>query len=212
MGRHVTAVCAPSFGVLARAVKFASVVALAGLLVFASSAHAQLSNTVRLSADIVDAPVGSIATNGARTLVAGEDLGRTLRDARGGAIVSALSGQPLTLVGGARDMRVVIPAPDGGWYVAAQDKVVRLRADGSADPAFKVVLGDGEDPGDARSLALSPDGATLWVGGVLETVHDLPPRVLAGVDSTTGALQPWKATASFEPFFLAVSGNVLYAG
>ena len=147
--------------------KLASVVALAGLLVFAGSARAQLSGSVRLSADTTDAPVESIATNGARTLVAGRDLSRVQHATRGGAIVSAVSGQPLALVQDVEDVHRVIPAPDGGWYVAAQDKVMRLRADGSVDAAFGVVLGDGESPGDARSLALSPDGVDALARRVL---------------------------------------------
>jgi hypothetical protein len=136
------------------------VVALAGLLVFAGSARAQLSSTVRLGADSVDEPVTSVATNGARTLVAGEDLAHVRRDARGGA----------------------------------------------------VRLGDGESGGDARALALSPDGATRWVGGFFDTVNGTPRRVLAAVDSATGALRPWQPTSAFEPYMLATYGNVVYAG
>ncbi len=187
-------------------------VALVGLLVFASSARAQLG-PVRLGADAVDAPVTSIATNGARTLVAGEDLERVARSARGGAIVSALSGRPLALIGEVEDLQDVIPAPDGGWYAVAQDTVVRLRSDGSVDPAFVVKLLDERYPGDARSLALSPDGGTLYLGGFFDTVNGVPRKVLAAVDARTGAVRPWQASGVlFEPFDLVTHGNVVYAG
>ena len=64
-----------------------------------------------------------------------------------------------------------------------------------------------------RSLALSPDGATLYLGGFFDTVNGVPRKVLAAVDARTGAVRPWQAErGAVRALRSRDHGNVVYAG
>ena len=130
----------------------------------------------------VDAAVDLIGTNGSRTLLSGDFVNLGDRAGRG-AIVSAVSGEARTLAEDVGEIDAVIPDRAGGWFIGGRGHVHRIRADGSADPAFSVAIGD---VGLVSALALSPDGETLYVGGYFGSVNGQTRANIAAVDADDG--------------------------
>ena len=62
------------------------------------------------------------------------------------------------------------------------------------------------------SLAASPDGATIYVGGLFSAVGGQPRARLAAVSASTGALLPFRADADNKVFALHATATTLYAG
>jgi hypothetical protein len=60
------------------------------------------------------------------------------------------------------------------------------------------------------SLALSPDGSTVYLCGVFGSIDGTPRTGLAAVDPSSGAPLPWSATTTYPPSVLAVSGSDVY--
>ena len=146
----------------------------------------------------IDAKVTLLETNGSRTFVAGDFLSLGTKTS-GAAIVSALSGGLRTRVD-VGWMRSAIRDGAGGWYVGTEkDGVRRVRGDGSVDPSFASPVYDFGVP----TLALSPDGGTLWIGGEFG---------IRALDATTGAERGWRQQSGwFKPGSFVVTPTALYA-
>lgn len=80
----------------------------------------------------------------------------------------------------------------------------------SFSPDFTLTDGTAQ----VRSLALSPDGSKLYVGGLFTHVDGLSRPRLAEIDTTTGAVGAWKPNpfAAVNALELNSDGTVLYAG
>ena len=63
-------------------------------------------------------------------------------------------------------------------------------------------------------MALSPDGSTLYVGGIFEHVNGVARSNLAAFSTSTGALTSWDPTTGAEVRSIAVSpsGSEIYIG
>jgi outer membrane protein assembly factor BamB len=88
--------------------------------------------------------------------------------------------------------------------------VAALRPDGRLDPYFKPDV-----DGVVRTVAGSPDGSTVYIGGLFSTAGGAARANLAAVDAATGlALPQWTADTvgtTPEVLALAVSGSTVYA-
>ena len=160
----------------------------------------------RFSADWI---VTGVATSGSRTLVNG-DFGWVGRAVPNAVVISPLSGAPQQFVDtGVQSLGRAIRDSGDGLYVVSESRQVRhLRADYTADPGFSVTVDD-----DIRSLALSPDGSTLWLAGWFTEVGGQPRAGVAAVRASDGAVLPWKSPiTSWEPSVVGVSGDVVYVG
>lgn len=64
------------------------------------------------------------------------------------------------------------------------------------------------------ALALSPDGKTLYAGGLFDQVNGVARNNLAAFDTTTGALTSWapKATAKVNTLSVSPDGSHIYIG
>jgi hypothetical protein len=83
-----------------------------------------------------------------------------------------------------------------------------IRADGSVDPAW-----DPSPDNTVYAAAVSPDGATVYLGGTFTTVGTTAKTYLAAVNSTTGALNPnWLKATNNTVRAIATSGDYVYAG
>ena len=117
-------------------------------------------------------------------------------------------GEDLTAEG-----RAVISDGAGGWYVAGGfarangtqgHELVRLRADGSVDPAFLP-----EANGTVHDLVLH-DG-TLWAAGGFDRIGGRTIEGLAALDPVTGAARAYPANSlSSTAVGLALDGDRLY--
>ena len=116
-------------------------------------------------------------------------------------------------------VNAVIPDASGGWFIAgaftqvggiARNNIVRLKADKSVDMAW-----DPGANGEIRSLALSRDGATLYVGGDFTILGGMNRDRLAKLDSATGQVDgAWNPGSdnSVQVLVLSADGRRLYAG
>ena len=109
-----------------------------------------------------------------------------------GATAARLRG---SRVNGIRRVRLAGIAPDGS-------------VDGTWNPSADDVV---------RSLALAPDGLTVFVGGHFTTVDAEPRQSVARVDAVTGALDPWQIPVGTVAgpqtgWTLLPVGDRLYAG
>ena len=71
------------------------------------------------------------------------------------------------------------------------------------------------DPGADRevfSLAASPDGSTIYVGGLFGVVGGQPRRRLAAVSASSGAVLPFRADADNKVLALHATSTTLYVG
>jgi hypothetical protein len=82
----------------------------------------------------------------------------------------------------------------------------------SFDPVISY-SGTASHPG-VFALALSPDGKTLYVGGIFDHVNGVSRNDLAAFDTATGALTSWKPSVFAKVDALAVSpsGSQIYMG
>src|SRR5207248_4211887 len=70
-----------------------------------------------------------------------------------------------------------------------------------------------EPNGEVDSLAVSPDGTHIYVGGTFSTIGGGSRRNLAAVDAVTGAnVSTWQAEANRKVRALSVGNGRLYAG
>jgi hypothetical protein len=78
------------------------------------------------------------------------------------------------------------------------------------------VTSTGTIPATVYSLALSPDGATLYLGGRFTTVDGVARTDIAAVSASTGALLPWAprlpVTSTVRDVVAAPSGTVYFGG
>ncbi len=155
----------------------------------------------------IDAAVDLIGTNGSRTLLSGDFVNLGDRSGRG-AIVSAVSGEARVLAEDVGEIGVVISDRAGGWFIGGRGHVHRIRADGSADPAFSVAIGD---VGLVDALALSPGGDTLYVGGYFGSVNGQTRTNIAAVDANDGAVRAWAPQSFNRVWALAVDGTRVFA-
>jgi hypothetical protein len=94
-----------------------------------------------------------------------------------------------------------------------EPKIAALNADGSGlDMGFSASANDV-----VRSLALAPDGLTLFVGGLFTQVDGADRQSVARVDAATGALDAWAVPAGTiespqQAWVLLPHGGTLYAG
>jgi trimeric autotransporter adhesin len=93
--------------------------------------------------------------------------------------------------GGGAEVDAVAPDGTGGWYIGGsfshvagvpRSNLAHIRADGSVDPAF-----DPEPSGKVFALALSGDGARLYVGGAFAQIGGQNIGFLAELNATSGA-------------------------
>jgi concanavalin A-like lectin/glucanase superfamily protein len=82
----------------------------------------------------------------------------------------------------------------------------------SFDPTI-TYSGSNANPG-VYALALSPDGSTLYVGGIFDHVNGSARNNLAAFNTSTGALTSWNPAAAGKVDGLAVSpdGSAIYIG
>lgn len=116
-------------------------------------------------------------------------------------------------------VRAVVAAPGGGWIIGGEftqvnglvrQRLAKLRADGTVDPAFSASAND-------TVWAFAVSGNTIYAGGEFSTVNGSGRAGLVALDAATGALD-----ATFVPsvnggatpavFTLAVSGARLHVG
>ncbi len=87
-------------------------------------------------------------------------------------------------------------------YLAAVDATT-----GQLDPDWAPVA-DGE----VHSLAVSPDGSSVYVGGVFSTIDGQPRSRLARLDPFDGSLDPWDPGADADVRALAATDSTVYVG
>jgi uncharacterized repeat protein (TIGR01451 family) len=78
----------------------------------------------------------------------------------------------------------------------ARARVAKLSiATGVVDPGWIPAVAYPENPtaNNVRTLALSPDGGSVYIGGVFSTVNGLVRQSVAKVDAATGATSSWDA-------------------
>jgi beta-propeller uncharacterized protein DUF5122 len=140
----------------------------------------------------------AVSPDGTKVYVGGDFTGSigdvTLKDI---AIVDPVTGAPDPTFHpkmGAL-VRAFLPTPTklyvGGDFERIDTKPIRTRLaafdySGNLDPNW-IPTSDGV----VRCLALSIDGATVFVGGNFTSIDGQPREALARVDATTGALDPW---------------------
>lgn len=78
---------------------------------------------------------------------------------------------------------------------------------GELDPTFAPVLN-----GQVKDLALSPDGSTLYVGGMFTTIDGLSRTKLAAFNTNSGALLAWQPTVNGGVSGLAASESAVFIG
>ena len=95
--------------------------------------------------------------------------------------------------------------------VQLRSNVAAVTADGKVDPQF-----DPGTNGKVNAIAVSENGATVFLGGTFTQVDGVARTGLAAVDATTGEVRPnWEANtagATVEVASLAVEGDRLYVG
>jgi len=94
----------------------------------------------------------------------------------------------------------------------ARGNIVALNQDGTVNGTFAAVANN-----NVRSMALAPDGTTLFVGGNFTTMDGVGRVSVARVDLNTGALDPWAIpsgviVAPQVAWALLPVGNRLYGG
>lgn len=108
-----------------------------------------------------------------------------------------------------------VPDGSGGLFVAGgvtalgsagRNKIVRVLADGSADPTFVPPIINDE------VWAIAFDGSVLYVGGKFTSVGGQARNYVAALDGATGALLPWNPSASNWVMSLHVDGLTVYLG
>ena len=118
------------------------------------------------------------------------------------------------------DVNAVAPDGAGGWYLAGAftgvggmsvRNVAHIKADKTLDTAFN------PDPaGLVRALVLSPDSATLYIGGDFEGFgkDKLGQKYLAAINVATGQRTSWAPNAKDHVRALEISkdGAILYVG
>ena len=76
---------------------------------------------------------------------------------------------------------------------------------GGVQAAFRA-----DTDGEVHTIALSADGAHLFVGGLFSTINGQPRANLARVDALTGAVDPWVADTSGEVDRLLVADDMVF--
>lgn len=67
--------------------------------------------------------------------------------------------------------------------------------------------------GQAKSIAISPDGSKVYVGGAFTEVNGTPRRFVAALNPTTGALiSSWSPNVGSQVYALAATNDVVYMG
>jgi WD40 repeat protein len=94
----------------------------------------------------------------------------------------------------------------------SRSRIVAFNQDGSVPSTFAATAND-----NVRSMALAPDGTTLFVGGNFTTMDGVSRVSVARVNLTTGALDPWAIPAGVivapqVGWALLPVGNRLYGG
>jgi len=94
----------------------------------------------------------------------------------------------------------------------AKGNIVALNQDGSVNTTFAAVAND-----NVRSMAIAPDGNTLFVGGNFTTMDGIARVSVARIALDTGALDPWTIpsgviVAPQVAWALLPVGNRLYGG
>jgi len=79
-------------------------------------------------------------------------------------------------------------SPDGTEHVAAANLVALDETTGAALTTFSADVEDDKKMPQVQSLAVSPDGSTLYLGGIFTSVDGTDRRNFAAVDASTGAL------------------------
>lgn len=95
------------------------------------------------------------------------------------------------------------PAGVAGPKIAVTDLGAIDVTTGEGVATFKPVISHTTDNATVRTLALSPDGSRLYIGGHFDTVDGVAAQNLAAIDLTTGQADP-----TFAPKVGSVSGTV----
>lgn len=115
-------------------------------------------------------------------------------------------------------VRAVVALAGGGWILGGEftlvdgvikNRLVKLRADGSVDPAFSASV-------NGTVWTLLSSGSRVFVGGAFSSVNNTSVQRLVALDATTGALDnaftPSVSGGSATVYALAVSGTQLVVG
>ena len=92
-------------------------------------------------------------------------------------------------------------------FVARSNLAALNAITGQLDPTFNLPVN-----GEVRAMAVSPDGASLIIGGTFTRVGTQRRNRLAKIDLATGTLTAWNPGASAVVRALAVSSTRVYAG
>jgi hypothetical protein len=146
-----------------------------------------------------------LATNGHRTYVAGE-FGLVSAPSGGDALVSADTGRVLTTWPDSYGFTAAVPDGSGGWFAASYSGIVRhLLPGGGIDAGFST-----PDFDDIKSIALSPDGGTLWVAGKFLSAGDQPRSGVAALRASDGSLLPWKPEGGNAGWSVVATADTVY--
>src|SRR5262249_34222677 len=139
------------------------------------------------------------------------------RAATGGGLVLAAGGSgvpaPATFPHVAGSVSAVVPDGSGGWVVAGEvsavgtvpaEQLAHITPAGEGDAAPRPSC-------DGTITALALAGSTLYVAGYFQRVNGAQRRHIAGLETLTGAVTPFKADPDGSVTSLAVSGTTLYA-
>lgn len=125
---------------------------------------------------------------------------------------------------GSSNGQVVISDNNGGWYVGGnfatadtytRNRIVHILSNGTVDPNFDPNLGGFSGSENVNALALSPDGNTLYVGGIFTTVNGGTTRnYLAAFNTSNGTVTSWNPNPDNYVYALKLNadGSTLYVG
>ncbi len=184
-----------------------------------SSAFAQ-SSIPNPNAWVTNASVYAIVHSGDTTYIGGQF---TYVGPNTGCAVplSAATGQPVSTYPKVNGLvRTSVSDGSGGWYIGgdftqvgttSRSTIAHILSDGTVDAAWNPNASSAYFTS-IKALAVSDDGATVYVGGRFTTIGSQPRNYIAALDATTGLATAWNPNADSEIFALALSGTTVYVG
>ena len=207
---------------------FASMTALCMVIALSSTAvsYANLSSIPNINEWAVDGPVSAIVNSPDGITYVGGGFPRAGISSGTSVPISTTTGHPVSVYPKELTNPGILAAvPDhaGGWYLGGQftsfggvpyNRLLHIKPDGTLDPAFDPAV----DGSAVMSLALSPDGATLYASGDFTHVNtDTTPVArnnIAAFNATTGVVTSFNPGLGIysDTMALTSDGGTLYLG